>query len=103
MTSNGIPQYYLPPLPPPVTKLTLEQDLRLRNTWDALNKKSSTKKDIITVFMALQQQNFVLSNSLTNLVEQWHKYTQTDEDQDIIREAEEMFGTLFENKDSTTT
>ena len=86
-----------------MTELTLEQDLRLRNTWDALNKKSSTKKDIITVFMALQQQNFVLSNSLTNLVKEWHKHTQAQEDQDIIREAEEMFGTLFGTKDSTTT
>lgn len=53
--------------------------------------------------MALQQQNFVLSNSLTNLVKEWHKHTQAQEDQDIIREAEEMFGTLFETKDSTTT
>ena len=53
--------------------------------------------------MALQQQNFVLSNSLTNLVKEWHKHTQEAEDQDIIREAEEMFGTLFGNKDSTTT
>ena len=49
--------------------------------------------------MALQQQNFVLANSLTNLVEQWHKHTQIQQDQDIIREAEEMFGTLFETKD----
>ena len=77
----------------------MEQDLRLRMTWDALNKKSSTKKDIITVFMALQQQNFVLSNSLTNLVKEWHKHTQEAEDQCIISEAEEMFGTLFGNKD----
>lgn len=81
----------------------MEQDLRLRNTWDALNKRSSTKKDIITVFMALQQQNFVLSNSLTNLVKEWHKHTQAQEDQNTIREAEEMFGTLFGTKDSTTT
>ena len=53
--------------------------------------------------MALQQQNFVLSNSLTNLVEQWPKDPAALKDQDIIKEAEAMFGTLFETKDSTTT
>ena len=58
--------------PPPITKLTVEQDLRLRvvedsvrNTWD------TNKEDIITFLMALQKQNFVLANSLTNLVENW--------------------------------
>ena len=81
----------------------MEQDLKLRMTWDALNKRSSTKDDIITVFMALQQQNFVLSNSLTNLVDKWPKEPVASEDQDIIKEVEQMFGTLFEPNDSTTT
>ena len=31
------------------------------------------KEDIITVFLALQKQNFILSNSLMNLVESWPK------------------------------
>jgi len=29
------------------------------------------KKDIITLFLALQRQNFVMGNSLTNLIEHW--------------------------------
>ena len=90
-------------LPPPVTKLTVEQDLKMRLLHDALTSPEAKKEDIITIFMALQHQCFVLSNSLTNLVTQWHKHTQTEEDPDTIKEAEAMFGTLFGSKDSTTT
>ena len=82
-----------PGLPPPVTKLTHEQDLKLRLTYDALSKPKTRKKDIITVFMALQEQNFVLANSLTNLVQKWPK------DQTTINEDLSMFGILLETKD----
>ena len=58
-------------LPPPVTQLTTEQDLKLRLLYDGLNNPDTKKEDVITVFMALQEQNFVLSNSLTNLVKKW--------------------------------
>jgi hypothetical protein len=59
-------------LPPPVTQLTLEQDLKLRVMEDRINENYEVaKKDIITLVMALQHQNFVLSNSITNLVKQW--------------------------------
>ena len=59
-------------LPPPVTQLTLEQDLKLRVMEDRINENyEASKKDIITLVMALQHQNFVLSNSITNLVKQW--------------------------------
>ena len=57
--------------PPPITKLTTEQDLRLRLIKDQLNKDEVRKEDIITVFLALQKQNFVLSNSLMHLVDNW--------------------------------
>ena len=60
-----------PGLPAPITELTHEQDLKLRLTYDALCKPETRKEDIITVFMALQEQNFVLGNSLTNLVKKW--------------------------------
>ena len=57
-------------LPPPVTKLTLEQDLKMRLIEDRLNEVYHDKKeDIITVFLALQKQNFVMGNSLKNLIE----------------------------------
>ena len=57
--------------PPPITKLTTERDLRLRLIKDQLNKDEVRKEDIITVYLALQKQNFVLSNSLMNLVDNW--------------------------------
>ena len=60
-----------PGLPPPITKLTLEQDLKLRLLYDNITKPETSKEDIITVFMALQEQNYVLANSLTNLVKKW--------------------------------
>ena len=57
--------------PPPITKLTTEQDLRLRLIADKLKRDDVKKEDIITVYLALQKQNFVLSNSLMNLVDNW--------------------------------
>ena len=51
----------------------MEQDLKLRLLYDNLIKPETQKEDIITVFMALQEQCFVLGNSLTNLVEKWPK------------------------------
>ena len=79
-------------LPEPITQLTAEQDLRLRLIWDACNKPETDKKDIIIFLMALQKQNFVLGNSLTNLVENWPKVHPT------INEVPAMFGILLENK-----
>ena len=82
-----------PGLPAPITELTHEQDLKLRLTYDALCKPKTRKEDIITVFMALQEQNFVLANSLTNLVKKWPKVQPT------INEELSMFGILLETKD----
>ena len=47
----------------------MEQEFKLRQLDDLLGK--ADKKDIITVFMALQRQNFCLSNTVSNLVKQW--------------------------------
>ena len=80
-------------LPAPITKLTHEQDLKLRLTYDALCKPETRKEDIITFLMALQEQNFVLGNSLTNLVKKWPKAQPT------INEDLTMFGILLETKD----
>ena len=83
-------------LPAPITKLTMEQDLRMRVTEDKIRQGyHDNKEDIITVFMTLQKQNFVLSNSLTNLVEQWP----TLPDLYITNEELPMFGILLENRD----
>jgi hypothetical protein len=43
----------------------------MKQIENALRDPESKKEDIITVFLALQHQNFVLSNSLSNLVKKW--------------------------------
>ena len=46
------------------------------------------KEEITTLLLALQKQNFILGNSLTNLVHKWN----------TIEEEAMMFGILLENK-----
>ena len=59
-------------LPQPITKLTVEQDLKMRLLQDKLAENyHDMQEDVTTLMVALQHQNFVLSNSLTNLVEKW--------------------------------
>ena len=36
-----------------------------------LSKDETDRKDIVTILLALQRQNFVMANSLINLVEKW--------------------------------
>lgn len=95
MTSTPSPSSFGPP--PPITDLTFEQDFKMRQIEDALNKPTTTKEDIITVFLALQRQNFVLSNSLTNLVKKWPIPTQLDPT--TIDEVLSRFGISSETKD----
>ena len=49
--------------------LTTEQDFKMRVIEDNLRKNYDKKEDIITVFLALQRQNFALSNALKQLLE----------------------------------
>ena len=87
-------------LPPPITELTMEQDLKMRVLRDKLNESYHDKKeDIITLIEALQHQNFILSNSITNLVKKWPPPPQILMDQATINEAAAMFGILLETKD----
>ena len=70
MTQQNRSQYS--GLPAPITKLTYEQDLKMRVLKDKLNENyDNHKEDIITLFLALQKQNFVLGNSLKNLLDKW--------------------------------
>ena len=71
----------------------MEQDLKLRQLELRLNSGDVDMKDIITVFLAMQKQNFIMGNSLTNLVEKWPKVQPT------INEDLSMFGILLETKD----
>ena len=53
----------------------MEQNFKIRRLEDLL--PDADKKDLITVFMALQRQNFVLSNTVSNLVKQWPTHPAT--------------------------
>jgi len=69
MTSIKKSRDSIPPMP--VTELTMEQSFKMRQIEDALNKPDARKEDIVTVFIALQHQNFVLSNNLKQLLMEW--------------------------------
>ena len=61
------PSYGLPPMP--TVELTLEQDFKLRQLEDQLPHAS--KDDIITIFLALQHQNYVLGNNIKQLLKHY--------------------------------
>jgi hypothetical protein len=51
--------------------MTMEQQFKLKQIENALRNQETSKEDIITVFLALQRQCFVLGNSMSNLVKKW--------------------------------
>ena len=51
--------------------MTLEQDLELRKFYDAISQDEVARDDLMTVIMALKHQNYILSNSMMNLVKKW--------------------------------
>ena len=53
----------------PLLKLTVEQDFKMRTIEDNLRKHYDKKEDVVTVFLALQRQNFALTNALKDLIE----------------------------------
>jgi len=71
----------------------MEQDLKLRQLEIALEREDVDMKDVATVFIALQRQNFVMANSITNLIDKWPTVPPT------IKEVPTMFGILLGNKD----
>ena len=76
-----------------ITELTMEQDLKMRQIKDALEKPETRKEDIITVFLALQRQNFCLTNNLSNLLKNWPTPLR------ITPEDQSKFGISSEIKD----
>ena len=60
--SRGIP-------PPPITKLTMEQEFQMKKIEKLL--ETADIEDIKTIFMALQEQCYVLSNNVKQLVMKW--------------------------------
>ena len=94
MTLKNESQSYGPP--PPITKLTVEQDLQMRLLEDRLNSGNVRYEDIVTVFLAMQKQNFVMGNSIKNLIQQWPPPPKVPI---ITNEVPAMFGILLETKD----
>ena len=83
-------------IPAPITQLTYEQDLKMRLIEDGLRANfHDNKEDIITYVVALQHQNFLLANSVTNLVKKWPKPPKV---QPTTNEDLSMFGILLETK-----
>lgn len=94
MTSDNTHQSYgLPPMP--VTEPTMEQSFQLRKLQDLLPE--ANKEDIITVLMALQRQNFALTNTIKQLLKEWPIHPPTT-DADPSK-----YGTLFVIKNYPTT
>ena len=98
-TKKGNPYYGVPQ---PITELTLEQDLKLRQIKDAIENPLTSREDVNTVFLALQKQNFVLANSLTNLLKKWPK-PPMKADPNITGADQSKFGILYVIKNSTST
>lgn len=73
----------------------MEQDFKMKQIELAL--QDAHKDDIITVFLALQRQCFVLGNNVSQLVKLWPAPTITDPT--TIKEVMSQFGSLFETKD----
>ena len=55
----------------PTLELTMEQQFKLAQIEQALNKDEVSKEDIITIFLALQHQNLVLGNNIKQLLKLW--------------------------------
>ena len=51
--------------------------------------------DIKDVFLALQEQNFILGNTVANLLKEWGK----PQDLPTTEEVQSLFGILFGTKD----
>ena len=79
----------------PVMELTMEQEFQYRRITDLLPQ--AQKDDIITIYLALQKQNYCLSNTIKKLLAEWPIHPDT-----TLGEASK-FGTLFEIKDFPTT
>ncbi len=73
MTSPTNNQFFGPPMP--IVELTMEQEFKMRRMEDLLPE--ADKKDLVTILLALQHQNYVLCNTVSNLVKQWPNHPPT--------------------------
>jgi hypothetical protein len=75
----------------------MEQQFKLKQIEDALRDPASSKEDIITIFLALQRQSFVLGNNVSNLIKSWP--SQAIKVQLTTKEETSKSGTSSEIKD----
>lgn len=80
-----------------VVELTMEQQFKMRQIEDALKASKGEIDAIITLFLALQKQCFVLGNNISNLLKQWPAPTTMDPS--TIDEVLSKFGISSETKD----
>ena len=75
----------------PTVELTMEQQFKMKQLEDMLPK--ADKEDIITVYLALQRQAYVLGNNIKQLLKEWNtaRHTTTEDSLNL--------GTIFETKD----
>jgi hypothetical protein len=57
----------------------MEQQFKMKQIENALRSDDAQKEDIITIFLSLQHQNFVLTNTVSNLVKKWPTALSTTE------------------------
>ena len=76
--------------------MTMEQQFKLKQIENALRHPDTKLEDVITIFLALQHQNFVLGNSLSNIVKKWP--TQIPQDRRTTDGEAFKFGTSSETK-----
>lgn len=58
-------------IPYPILELTVEQQFQLRKLEDASD--SASKADLAKLCLSLQRQNFMFTNTITNLVKHWNE------------------------------
>lgn len=75
----------------------MEQQFKLKQIENALRDPETKLEDVITIFLALQRQCFVLGNSLSNLVKKWP--TPTPQAPATTGEGQSKSGISSETKD----
>ena len=73
----------------------MEQEFNFRRIVDLVQE--ADKDDLIIIFLALQKQNYCLSNTIRKLLKEWPTRPITTD------EVPSKYGTLFETKDFPTT
>jgi hypothetical protein len=82
----------------PVMELTMEQEFAYRRLEDLLPE--ADKADLITVFMALQKQNYCLTNTIKKLLAEWPIHPTNPA---TTSEEPSKFGILLEIRDLGST